>query len=170
MGLKRYDISFFTATILEWKYLLTEDCYKDIIISSLQFLTREKRIHLNGYVIMDNHLHLLWQMIYPNTAEKVQQSFLKYTAQMILKDLRNRNRELLQDFYVGASDRIHQIWERNPLSVPLWNESVVKEKLNYIHNNPVRAGLCIYPHEYKYSSAAFYDGEEDIFDIVTTYF
>jgi REP element-mobilizing transposase RayT len=56
-----HSAQFFTATIYEFKPALAEDIYKDIIIDSLQFLVREKRIQLNAFVIMSNHLHLIWQ-------------------------------------------------------------------------------------------------------------
>jgi len=50
----------------------------------------------------------------------------------------------------------HQFWERNALSFEILSEKVLIQKLRYIHENPVRAGLCIYPEDYKYSSALFY--------------
>ena len=53
---------FFTATNLGWKKLLKPDKYKDIVINSLRFLVKENGIILYGFVIMDNHLHLIWQM------------------------------------------------------------------------------------------------------------
>ena len=53
---------FFTATILEWKKLLTPDKYKDIIIHSLTFLVNNNRMFIYGFVIMPNHIHLIWQM------------------------------------------------------------------------------------------------------------
>ena len=52
-----YYPQFFTATILEWKHLLADDKHKDIIINSLKFLVAEKRIILNAFVIMSNHMH-----------------------------------------------------------------------------------------------------------------
>ena len=45
---------------------------------------------------------------------------------------------------------------KKPLSVDLWSENVMMEKIRYIHENPVRAGLCAYSDEYKYSSALLY--------------
>jgi putative transposase len=54
---------FFTATILEWKKLLKPEKYKDIILRSLQFPVENKRVKVNGFVIMDNHIHLIWQMM-----------------------------------------------------------------------------------------------------------
>ena len=53
---------FFTATILEWNHLLDKNAYKDIIISSLQFLVRDGRVVLYGFVMMPNHIHLIWQI------------------------------------------------------------------------------------------------------------
>jgi putative transposase len=61
--MKTESPQFFTATILEWKRLLKPDKYKDIIISSLEFLVRNKRVQVNAFVIMDNHIHLIWQMM-----------------------------------------------------------------------------------------------------------
>ena len=54
-----YHPQFFTATILEWKHLLTEDAYKDIIMKSLLFLENEGSIVVYAFVIMPNHIHLI---------------------------------------------------------------------------------------------------------------
>jgi REP element-mobilizing transposase RayT len=148
---------YFTATILEWKHLLKQDKYKDIIISSLEFLVKNGRIKVYGFTIMSNHIHLIWQVQQGYQRKDVQLSFMKYTAQMIIKDLRNSHKEVLEKFRVKTSDRKYQIWERNALSISLWSQSVFKQKLDYIHANPVVAGLCRFPEEYKYSSAAFYE-------------
>ena len=155
---RKYDLIFFTATVLEWKQLLAADEYKDIIMDSLSFMVREKRIQLNAFVIMNHHVHFIWQALPPHTPNKVQLSFMKFTAQTMIFNLKDRNPELLKDHYVGAKDRKYQIWERNPLSVGIWTEAVLKQKLDYIHNNPVEAGFCSRPEEYQYSSAGIYLG------------
>jgi putative transposase len=153
---RKYEVIFFTTTVLNWKFLLTDDRYKEIITGSLKYLVDNGRVTLYAYAIMNNHLHVLWHIRWPHKREDVQRDFLKFTAQMIIMDLKACNPELLKEFYVGAKDRVHQIWERNPLSVHIWSEEVLKQKLDYIHNNPVKANLCSLPEEYKYSSAAFY--------------
>jgi putative transposase len=58
------------------------------------------------------------------------------------------------------ADRMYQFGERNPLSVDLYSPSVMYQKLEYIHENPVRAGLCSIPEDYNYSSASFYETGE----------
>ena len=164
---RTYDVTFFTSTVLEWKFLLTNDEYKDIIIDSLRYLTEQKRIMVHAFVIMNNHLHLLWHVLHPNAKDDVQRDFQKFTAQMIIKDLRNNNPQLLQDFYVGARDRKYQIWERNPLSIGIWSEDVLRQKLAYIHNNPIRAALCTNPEDYKYSTAGLYKGDLMAWEFIT---
>ena len=60
-------------------------------------------------------------------------------------------------FKVDAKDREYQFWERNALSIELNTSEMLKQKLEYIHYNPVEAGLCNLPEEYKYSTARFYE-------------
>ncbi len=83
-----YHPQYFTATILDWQHLLKPDKYKNIIIQSLQFLVKEKRIELNAFAIMSNHIHLIWQMQQGYTKDNVQRDFLKYTSQTIIRDLK----------------------------------------------------------------------------------
>jgi putative transposase len=147
---------FVTVTCLDWTPLLEEDRFKDIIMRSLSFLSEKRRVTIFGFVIMSNHFHLIWQMLGDHKREGVQRDFLKYTAQQILNILLDENSLHLVKILVEAKDRKYQIWERNSLSVPLWSEKVIWQKLEYIHYNPVRAGLCKYPEGYKYSSAGFY--------------
>jgi REP element-mobilizing transposase RayT len=148
---------FFTATNLEWKKLLQPDKYKDIIIDSLRFLVRDERIFLYAFVIMINHIHLIWQMRTGNKPEAVQRDFLKYTAGKIKADLKKYHPKILEHFRVNAKDRGYQFWERNALSIELRSHNVFLQKLGYVHWNPVRAGLCTLPEQYKYSSARFYE-------------
>jgi putative transposase len=80
--------------------------------------------------------------------------------------LRNDNSPVLQELLVNAKDRKHQVWERNSLGIPLWTSNVMWQKLDYIHNNPVRAGLCRYPWDYQHSSARFYLKNEKDWDFL----
>ena len=142
---------------------------QDIIIESLNYLTASGRVYVYGFVIMSNHFHLIWQMVGDHPRSDVQRDFLKYTSQQILKTMRRQQSELLKDLLVNAKDRTYQVWERNSLGVPLWTSEVFRQKLEYIHNNPVRAGLCKLPEDYKYSSARFYEKNEKDWVFLTHY-
>jgi len=156
---------FFTATILNWKPLLTYDPYKDIIVDSLKFAVHNKRIKLFAFVVMNNHIHIVWQHLPPYSRTEVQLGFMKFTAQKIKFDLVKNNPAFLQEFKVDKKDREFQLWKRRPLSVDLFTEKVFQQKIDYIHNNPVKAGLCISPEEYKYSSAKYYEYRVDEFGL-----
>lgn len=158
---------FFTATCLEWKKLLAPDKYKDIIIDSLRFLVKDERVIVYRFVITPNHIHLVWHLKGGYRRADVQRDFLKFTAQRIKADLVKHHLPVLEHFRVDAKDRQYQLWERNPLSIELWTEKVALQKLTYIHQNPVRAGLCRWPEEYRYSSAAFYQTGSDHWDFLT---
>ena len=160
---------FFTATILEWKPLLSNDTYKDIIISSLQFLVKDGRVIIYGFVIMPNHIHIIWQIQDKYQKASVQQSFLKYTAQQIKLTMITEGNKELENYKVKASDRQYQFWERNALRIDLWSRPVFLQKLNYIHDNPTQLkwNLCRYPEEYKYSSSKFYEKAIDEFGFLS---
>ena len=166
-----YYPQFFTATILEWKHLLKEDAYKDIVISSLLHLKNEGSIVIYGFVIMPNHIHLIWQIQDGFKREMIQNRFLKFTAQQMKFRLIDTNDSRLSKFKVDAKDREYQFWERNALSIDLWSPHVFTQKLDYTHNNPLqdRWQLAKYPEDYKYSSANFYATGIDTFGLLTPY-
>ncbi len=166
-----YHPQFITETILEWKHLLEQDSFKDIIISSLQFLHKEGSIVVYAFIIMPNHIHMIWQIQDGYIQEKIQQRFLKFTGQQMKFRMINEKSKILNEFLVEAKDRAYQIWERNSLSIDLWSEKVFIQKLDYIHNNPCKHPwrLAKYPEEYKYSSAKFYHTGIDDFGFLTHY-
>ena len=138
---------YFTATIRNWLPLLATDKYKNIITDSLHFMVVDKRIELNAFVVMDNHIHLIWQPLPGQSLSSIQLSFMKFTAQQIKFALAIDNPDLLGQCKVNKSDREYQIWKRKPLSIELSSQKVFMQKLEYIHYNPVAAGICIYPED-----------------------
>jgi len=133
-----YHPQFFTATILQWKHLLKEDAYKDIIVNSLLFLKNEGSIVIYAFVIMPNHIHLIWQIQDGFKQSMVQNRFLKFTAQQMKFRLTDTKDSQLSQFLVNAKDRQYQFWERNSLSIDLWSPKVFEQKPDYIHYNPLQ--------------------------------
>jgi len=148
-------IEFFTATCLNWQPLLQSHDHKRIIIDSLSFLVNDKRIWLYGYVIMPNHVHIIWCKQPEWLNKNVQQHFSKFTAQQLKFSLMNNSAEL-KNYKSTQNDRDYQFWERRPHKATLYNRNVLEQKLDYIHYNPVKAGLCNLPEDYTYSSARYY--------------
>jgi putative transposase len=166
--------SFLTAVCYDFKMLLKEEKYKLIVINSLKYLVESGEIIIYGYVIMDNHtggvpLHIIWQAIGTKTNEQIQRSLLKFTADEIKKELKMTNEQFLTEFLVNKKDRNYQFWKRDSLQVDLYSEKFFRQKLEYVHMNPVRAGLCALPEEYLFSSAAFYEIGVDRWGIMNEY-
>lgn len=160
---------FYTATILNREKLLKPEKYKRIIIESLQYLVKEKRVTVYAYVLMDNHIHIIWKPMPLYSLKHTQLSFMKFTAQRIKRDLELHHEDILYRFLVNAKDRTYQFWKRNPLCIDLLSDKVLEQKLNYIHQNPVKAGLCENAEDYSYSSARFYSELGDEFGILSDF-
>ena len=73
------------------------------------------------------------------------------------------------EYQSDKSDRKFQFWKRDPLAIPLSNENILIDKLDYTHNNPIKDKwkLAISPEAYKFSSADFYASGKDEFNFLT---
>ena len=141
---------------------------KDVIIDSFRFLTRENRAIIYGFVIMPNHLHVVWQIPEPHILTEVKSALLSYTAHQFKRQLIKYNPDLLANYRVNLKDRVYQFWERNPLSVAIYQDEVFYQKMKYVHWNPCteRWKLAASPEMYRYSSA-YLSHENAYWDFVT---
>lgn len=162
-----YWPQFYTVTILVCKPLLSQDKYKNYSIESLQFLVKNNHITTYAFVIMKNHVHLIWQVLPDRTPEMIQASFMKFTARKIKLDLIKNHPLVLEKFKVNAKDKEYQFLKKNPLGIDLYTHNVFMQKLEYIHWHPVKAGLSCMPVEYYYSSAKFYHTGKVDFEMLT---
>jgi REP element-mobilizing transposase RayT len=158
---------FFTATIKNWKFLSQPEKYKKIIIDELKTQINKNQIILYCYWIMDNHIHLIWQIKGKVSPSEVQNQFLESCSRNIKKDLQVSHPKVLDFFKSTQQDRNYHFWKRRPLSIKLYNDNIFQQKMEYIHYHPVNAGLCNYPNDYSYSSADFYLSRKDEFGILT---
>lgn len=165
------DVYFFTATVIDFKYLFKDDNIKLIQIQSLCHLVKHELVKVFGYVIMPNHTHLIWTPLKLNGKENPGGSFIKFTAHQIKKYLEDYNPLQLLNYLSDKNDRTYQFWKRDPLAVPLSTIQIMEQKLEYIHNNPVaeKWALCRLPEEYRWSSAGFYLDDMDEFNFLTHY-
>ncbi|MEP6685045.1 MAG: transposase [Parafilimonas sp.] len=160
---------FYTDTIYQFRHLLADDHLKEVVIASLRYLVEKRLVTIYGFVIMPNHIHLLWFMHSNNGKESAAVSFAKFTAHMFKKHLQQTGE--LHVYKSDKQDRQYQFWKRDPLAICVSTEKIFISKLEYIHNNPVKEkwSLCKYAEDYKWSSAKFYITGEDEFKILTHY-
>ena len=160
---------FWTSTINNWIHLFKDDKHKDILIESLQWLSKHELMAIYGFTIMPNHVHFLWEQLQMNGKEYPKGSFEKFTAHKLQRSLQSGNLTLLKEFENNTYDRKYNFWQRDPLAVEILSREMAIQKLDYMHNNPLQEHwrLASSPTGYKYSSASFYESGKDEFNMLT---
>lgn len=158
-------IFFWTATVNSWYKLFAEDIPKRIIIDSLANLSSKGKITVYAFVIMPNHIHLIWRTNELNGKETAQGSFLKFTAHQFKKYLQLHNPRFLSMFAVKAENKSYEFWQRDSLAFELDRKATALQKLEYIHNNPLAEHwqMTDNPIKYHYSSSRYYETGIDDF-------
>ncbi len=162
---------FFTATVNSWKTLLSDDHVKQIIADSLFWLHQNDRARVHGFVIMPNHIHLLWSPIKKFSEEDIENALLSFTAHEFKKYLVENHPLLLSEFKSTQHDRNFHFWERRSRTIEVMSRTIAEQKLDYMHLNPMngRWHWVSLPEQYHYSSARFYILNETSFPFLTHY-
>ena len=135
--------------------LLRPDKYKDIIVKRLFSFVEDNDIVLNAFVIMPSHFYMIWQAQSDIHMDELLRQFLKKITRNIIYDLQ-KNHPVILPIHKRCSQQIENYFWHYQLSALVFNdEHAYQQKLDYIHNTPVRKGLCAKAEEYRYSSAAF---------------
>jgi putative transposase len=160
---------FLTSTAVAWLPIFAHPPLVEIILNSWRFLQRERDVSIFGYVILENHLH--WIAAGEDLSEKVGR-FKSYTARLIIDELERRGfstlLEELRYFKLRHKiDQTYQLWQEgsHPQQIP--NEPMMRQKLEYMHNNPLRRGYVEDPVHWRYSSAHNYAGKKGLLDVST---
>ncbi len=160
---------FLTCTVVGWLPVFTRPETVQILIDSWQFLQDQDRPTLLGYVVLENHTHFIASA--ENLAKEVG-DFKLYTARRIIDYLRERQVHTLLDGleYHKArhkSDREFQLWQEGSHPKVIENEAALRQKLEYIHQNPVKRGFVSDPTHWRYSSARNYARIDSLVSVST---
>jgi putative transposase len=159
---------FLTFTIVQWIDVFSRRDYRDIIVDSLNFCIKEKGLRVNAWVVMTNHIHLVARCESPNNLSEVIRDFKKFTSKKIVEQIikiPESRREWLLDKFAFEAKRTaraknYKVWKDDNHAVELGGRIDVWNKINYIHENPVRAAWVKEIDEYIYSSAGDYAGKK----------
>jgi REP element-mobilizing transposase RayT len=160
---------FMTCTVVGWLPVFTRPTVVQIIADSWKYLQAKRGVTIYAYVVMENHLHWIAQMPDPG---KDAGDFKSFTARTIIDHLIDKREAGLIDQLAyhkdrGKTDRPYQFWQEGSHPVGLETESMVRQKVEYIHDNPVRRGYVNDPAHWRYSSARNFAGHPAIIDIPT---
>ena len=160
---------FMTWTIVGWLPVFTRPEATEVIYDSWRHLQRERDFQLFGYVILENHLHLIASA--PERSDAVQRS-KSYTARQTVDLLERRQaKPLLRGLkalklrHKTASE--HQVWQEGSHAQQIQNDEMMWQKLEYIHNNPVARGYVDDPLHRRHSSACNYGGKVGLIEVAT---
>ena len=155
---------FVTFSVIGWIDVFSRECYKEIIVESLKYSMENKGLSLHAWVIMTNHVHLIISSN-SNKIEYLVRDIKKFTSKQIIAAIRENTSESRREWmlnifgYAGrnnTNNKDFQFWKQDYHPVELNTYEKCNQRLNYLHENPVRSGLVWEPWHYKYSSAIDY--------------
>ena len=167
------ELHYLTFQIVKWVDIFTRKTYRDIILESLKYCQQHKSLEIYAYVIMSNHIHLLARSGQGKLSDTVCE-FKSYTARSILSAIatesESRKDWMLNLFEFSAKqhkrNEQYQIWTHENHAELIYSNKFIDQKTNYIHDNPVRAGIVEKPEDYLYSSARNYAGLSNYLDVI----
>jgi REP element-mobilizing transposase RayT len=168
---------FVTFQIVGWIDIFTRQIYRDIVIDSLCFCRQNKGLEIYAFVIMSNHVHMLLQSR-QGTLSDIIREFKSFTARKMLTaidtETESRRKWMLNLFALSAKqhkrNEKYQLWTHENHAEIVYGNSFILTKLNYIHENPVRAGIVAKAEDYLYSSARNYAGLQGMIDVVLLHY
>jgi len=157
-------LHYLTASTYRRARIFDSERFKLKFVQTLDDLRTELGFKIIGYVLMPEHCHLLiWPGALGNPSQ-IMQKLSERTANFILRNLR-RNRvfpwvpKMLKQFELPATVHHHahyRVWQKRGYDMNIWSEKKRIEKMNYMHNNPVKRGLVAQPGDWPWSSWRFY--------------
>jgi REP element-mobilizing transposase RayT len=163
---------FLTLTVVDWIDIFSRKIYKDILIESFVYCQQYKGLIIHAYVIMSNHIHVVFQAESGSLSDIIR-DFKVFTAKKILQAIEagpeSRSDWVLKRFEFAAKSHSRnskfQFWRYGNHPEEIFSEKFLWTKLNYIHMNPVKAGIVRKASDYLYSSASNYVGDEGLLNV-----
>lgn len=160
---------FITSTVVQWIDVFTRKQYADIIVDSLNFCIKNKGLKVYGWVIMSNHIHLIIACRDGHNLSDTLRDLKKYTSTQIVKAIENTTTESRKHWLLWLLKKGDSImfWQPDNHVMEITSEKFFLQKLNYIHQNPVRAGIVDREEDYVYSSARNFYGMEGMLELTS---
>jgi REP element-mobilizing transposase RayT len=153
--LEKHHAHFITATIVAWLPVFTTAARCEIIVHALEYCRTEKGLRIHAWVLLDNHFHAI--LSGPDLSQTLA-DLKRHTARRLIERLEEENCSWLLDQLrhrrlAHKSESRHQVWQEGSHPQALMSDAILEQKLEYLHNNPVKRGLAASPEHWRYSSA-----------------
>ncbi len=159
-------IYFTTHTVVAWLPVFRERKYFKIIADSLKYCQEHKGLQVFGYVVMLTHFHLMARTGEGTKFQDVMRDMKKFTSKEISCQLARDGQNLSLHIFKKAGEREkgnrkYKVWQDAYHPKLVYTNAVARQKLQYMHNNPVRKGFVERPEHWLYSSARNYILSDD---------
>lgn len=145
---------FVTFTVHQWVDVFTRPMYIDALLKNLRYCQEEKGLEIFAWVIMTNHCHLIIRAKNENLSDVIR-DFKKFTSKAIYKAIEANPRESRKNWLLQVLSYEDKIWfwEEGYHGEEIYTQEFFDSKMDYVHQNPVRAGFVEKEEEYLNSSA-----------------
>jgi REP element-mobilizing transposase RayT len=152
-------VFFITSTVIDWIEIFNSKDNCQILIDAINFSINNKKLEVYSYVIMKNHFHMICK---GDNLSRIIGSIKGFAANKILEKLKEENStNLLEKFRDKKkrfkTDRNFQVWQEGFYPKEILNDLELKQKIEYIHYNPVKENYCENMVDWPYSSARYYE-------------
>ncbi|WKV11495.1 REP-associated tyrosine transposase [Marivirga harenae] len=168
----RNALYFVTFTVVNWIDVFTRRSYKIEVVNSLNYCIQQKGLKVYAWCLMSNHIHLILSADKGFRLSDIIRDFKKFTAKRILKmietEVESRREWMLQQFKLAGlklqSIKKYKFWKDDNHAIELTSK-MIDGRVEYIHQNPVKALIVDDAEEYVYSSARDYAGRTGLVQI-----
>ena len=162
------EIYFVSFAVQGWVDVFTRNVYKDILVENLKYCQKHKGLEIFAWCIMSNHVHLIIRAEEGNKLSEILRDFKKFTSKAVINAIKENQQESRKEWLLDQfkTSEGYRFWRGDNRPIELWSNSVINQKLDYIHQNPVEEGLVFKAEDYVYSSAYDYAGEKGLLDII----
>ncbi|NGY36954.1 transposase [Flavobacterium sp. XN-5] len=165
---------FITITTVGWIDVFTRLNQKYILINALQHCQQNKGLEIYAYCIMSSHIHLLCKATNGFILSDVMRDFKKFTSKKIIQTIIEEpesRREWMLEYFQKACvnlkrEQEYKVWRDGYHAEIVETNWFIKQKINYIHNNPVKEKIVTLPEDYYFSSARNYSSFENDLDVI----
>jgi len=166
---------FVTFTVVYWLDVFTRTEYRNIFLESIRHCQKEKGLEVGAWCIMTNHVHMILAGIGRNNLEDIIRDLKSYTSRHIRKYIENNPNESRKDWMIWmmrragqkkSNNKDFQFWQHHNHPIELSSNEFIDQRLDYIHDNPVKAGFVEKPSDWLYSSARDYEGVKGLIEVV----
>ena len=163
-------VYFVTFTVIRWLDVFTRQEYRDIFMESLRYCQKNKGLALYAYCMMSSHVHLIISQHGERELQGTIRDIKKHTSLAIINAIKNNQRESRKDLLLWCFEKAgtnninnerYQFWQQHSHPIELNTNEKLFQRLNYVHQNPVEAGIVLSAEDYLYSSAMNYAGRPE---------